>query len=146
MKVGGLTTEVTVYVLHYYSTQVKKGKWWSGCRKALTWYISKCAGQVDNFLFPGRTVFTTRSQRSKRFLLRRALAISSVSKFLSESSTSLSSGWFRIKLTKSFPLKYSTRVSCRTAHLDSKSLWSLTFSANDWKTSFFVACFWNSDL
>lgn len=114
--------------------------------KLLTGKISKCAGQVDNFFFPGRRVFTTRSQRTKRFFPSRMLAISSVSKFLSDSRISLSSGWFFKKFAKSFPLKYSTRVSCRTAHLETKSLWSLTFSANTWYTSFLAACFWKQKV
>lgn len=104
--------------------------------------ISKWAGQVDNFFFPGRTVFTTRSQRTNRFFRNRVLAMSSVSRFLSDSRISLTSGCILKKLTKSFPLKYSTRVSCKTAHLDTKSLLSLTFSANNWKTSFLAACLW----
>lgn len=122
-----------------FSNLISKLKRW------LTGKISKCAGQVDSFFFPGRRVLTTRSHRTKRFLLNRALAISSVSRFLSDSSISLTSGWFLKKLTKSLPLKYSTRVSCKTAHLDSKSLWSRTFSANNWKTSFLAACFYKKE-
>lgn len=104
------------------------------------------AGHFESFVLPGRTVFSTRSHRTISFLLNKrfptSISMSSVVDSIARGFRS--SGWALRSATKSFPLKYSTLASCRTAHRDSSSLWSLIFSANTRTGSISFPFFCNS--
>ncbi len=104
------------------------------------------AGHFESFVLPGRTVFSTRSHRTISFLLNKRFPISiSMSSVVDSIARGFrSSGWALRSATKSFPLKYSTLASCRTAHRDSSSLWSLIFSANTRTGSISFPFFCNS--